>query len=359
MLMIAPEVTDPFDVISYSPQAMTRRAAERARRLALPRERVAIAPGWTLMLSALPDEELWQESGQAIEVDLRIDGETVKLRSVWPALETFLYQAEPCVRIDDLDAELVAALIETHAIERIEALEALLGTEVAIERVSKSRDHADLARLDLGLSVNGSQDQYPAAIFGSPGVLGMLAAAWERSARLPSAVDVPPFILAARVATSSVSRAGLRGLATGDALLFDRVAPDGGIVLCLGEHLTAAGEITETGAVSASVPFAPTTPLLLGDFLMSDNDYDAEGGTKLLDEASVGSLPVRMVFEIGRREMSLDELKQLGVGAPIALEKPASSVVDILANGRRIGAGEMVLIGDQLGVRITRLNGHA
>jgi len=68
---------------------------------------------------------------------------------------------------------------------------------------------------------------------------------------------------------------------------------------------------------------------------------------------------MRLVFELGRREMSVDELRNIGVGGSIALEKPATSVVDILANGRRVGAGEMVLIGDQLGVKITRLNGHA
>ena len=92
---------------------------------------------------------------------------------------------------------------------------------------------------------------------------------------------------------------------------------------------------------------------------MLDDDSETESSAAALDEASIDSLPVRLVFEVGRREMSLDELRDLGVGASIALEKPASSVVDILANGRRVGAGEMVLIGDQLGVRITRLNTHA
>jgi type III secretion protein Q len=187
----------------------------------------------------------------------------------------------------------------------------------------------------------------------------MLASAWERSERQAYDVANPSFLLAARVATSSVSRSGLRGLAEGDALLFDRVAPDGGVVLTIGEALTAVGQIAENGDINASAAFSANNPLSLGEFLMSDTDFETDGGAAALDDAAIGALPVRLVFEIGRREVSLDELRDMAVGTPIPLDKPASSVVDILANGRRVGSGEMVLIGDQLGVKITRLNGHA
>jgi len=270
-----------------------------------------------------------------------------------------IYQAEPRIRIDDLDMSLVAALLETHLIAQIEAFEQMIGAKCLIEGVAKRRDHVGLSNLDLTLSVNGSVDPYPASIYGSPSILGMLASAWERSEPVSSAALAPSFLFAARVAVSTVSRAGLRGLATGDALLFDRVAPDGGIVLCIGEHLSTIGQITETGLVTVGDVFSSNSPYLLGEFLMSDSDFDTDNGAAALDDASIGSLPVRLVFEIGRREMTLDELRDVSVGTPIALDKPASAVVEILANGRRVGAGEMVLIGDQLGVRITRLNGNA
>ena len=360
MLMVTPDdAMPPVKATRFVPEKISQRAAERARRLAIAREPILIAKGWRLALLPAPDREAWSETGPLIEIDVKIDGATAHIRTVWSALETLTYQAEPRVQAHDLERDLHAALIETHALEQIEAFEALLRTTLTIERVAEVRDHTSLAKLDMNLTVNGAAEPYPAMIFASPSVLGMLATAWERRARRNNTLAEPNFLLAARVATSSVSRAGLRGLAVGDALLFDRVAPDNGIVLCLGEHLTTIGQITDTGAVTAGAPFAVQSPYLLGEFQMSDNDFETEGGAAALEEASIAGLPVRLVFELGRREVTLDELRDMAIGTPISLEKPATSVVDILANGRRIGAGEMVLIGDQLGVRITRLNGHA
>lgn len=360
MLMITPgnNQTDD-DVRAYVPEKLTRRSAERSRRLAVPRRAVEFAPGWQLAFRPAPDNEAWAEAGVPVEIDFRIDGETVHLRTVWPVLDSLIHQAEPRIRIDDLDMSLIAALLETHLITQVEALEQMIGAKCSVEGVSKRQDHTTLSHLDLSLTMNVSNDPYPASIYASPSILGMLASVWERSETVFSAGLAPSFLFAARVAVSSISRAGLRGLVTGDALLFDRVAPEGGIALCIGEHLSTVGRITDNGLVTAGAVFSSNNPYLMGEFFMSDSDFETEGGAAALDDASIGSLPVRLVFEIGRREMALDELRDISVGTPIALHKPASAVVEILANGRRVGAGEMVLIGDQLGVRITRLNGNA
>lgn len=360
MLMIAPEFDEFGDSVApFVPKRITARAAERSRRMAIPRVAVEAAPGWFLSFTSDADAEAWAEAGVPVEIDIRIGGETAHLRTVWSVVEKLLFEAEPRVRAEDLDIELIAALIETHAVAQIEALEAMLGADCAVERVTKVKDHGTLPHLDMRLTANGAAESYPAAIYATPFVLGLLASAWERSERQAFGAAEPAFLLAARVATSSVSRSGLRGLAEGDALLFDRVAPDGGIVLSVGESLTAVGQITETGDVTVGSVFSNNNPLLLGEFLMSDTDFETEGSAAALDEAAIGALPVRLVFEIGRREVTVDELRDMAVGTPISLEKPASSVVDILANGRRVGSGEMVLIGDQLGVKITRLNGNA
>lgn len=360
MLVISPEWTELAEQVrTFTPEKVTVRAAERARRLAILRTPVAIAPGWAASLQSVPDSDAWEEGGQVVEIDLRINGESAHLRTVWTALEAFVYQAEPRVQLSDLDAELGAALIEAHVMDFLQAFEGLANATCAVQRISKVRDHAGVPSIDMNLSVNGSEVSYPASLYASPKALGLVATTWEMRPRVSDPSIPLTFTLAARVATSSVSRAGLSGLAAGDALLFDRVAPDGGIVICCGERLTAIGQITETGAVQPGSQFSATSPLSLGEFLMADDDFETESGTAALDDASIGNLPVRLVFELGRREVSLDELRDLGVGAPIPLDKPATSMVDILANGRRVGAGEMVLIGDQLGVRITRLNGHA
>jgi len=255
MLMMTPKVAEPeMGTKRYTPPKMTPRAAERANRLSAQRVPVEFAPGWNFLFVPSPDEQAWMEAGAPIEVDVRIDGETVHIRTVWSVLE----------------AELVAALIETHLVENIFALEAVLGVSCLVERVGKVRDHGTKAKLDARIFVNGSTEPFPAAIYATPSTLGMLAAAWEQSPRVDRPNFADTFVLAVRVAISSVSRNGLKGLAVGDALLFDRVAPDGGVVLCVGEYLTSVGQLTETGEVTVGSPFSVESPYLLGEFQMSD-----------------------------------------------------------------------------------------
>lgn len=71
--------------------------------------------------------------------------------------------------------------------------------------------------------------------------------------------------------------------------------------------------------------------------------------------ASVGEVPVNLVFELGRTEVPVAELETLQTGYVFDLGKPLSQGVEILANGRRIGSGELVRLGESIGVRVTRL----
>jgi type III secretion protein Q len=68
----------------------------------------------------------------------------------------------------------------------------------------------------------------------------------------------------------------------------------------------------------------------------------------------VDEIPVKLVFEIGATQMLLGQLRQLQPGFTVALDEPLDmkQPVTIKANGVVVGAGEMVLIDDRLGVRI-------
>lgn len=334
------------------------REATRALLLSAPREAVLLDDGWRLTLNPLRDEELWRETGEPVDIEFGIAGEKAYLRTVWPLLQRALHRAEPRLDPSDLDADLAACLLEAHFQDAFAALEESLGISCNALRLTAPEDRDALGTLEFTVSDTEGEIGYPATLFASPRLLGAAVALWRRQPLAASAPLVPCFLLAARIARCVLSRAAVSQLAVGDALLFDRIAPDSGVVLCLGEHLCACAQITDDGAFTIEEPFAANSPLSLGDFFMSDQD-DESPGVAALDDAEIGSLPVNLVFELGRMEMSLDELREIGVGAPIALDRPASSAVDIIANGRRVGAGEMVLIGDQLGVRITRLNGHA
>jgi type III secretion protein Q len=84
------------------------------------------------------------------------------------------------------------------------------------------------------------------------------------------------------------------------------------------------------------------------------NPTEFSGPTGLHD-SDLNDLPVRLVFELGRVELSLGELQRLAPGALVPLGRPLDEPLDIMANGRRLGRGTLVQIGESLGVRIVSL----
>lgn len=77
------------------------------------------------------------------------------------------------------------------------------------------------------------------------------------------------------------------------------------------------------------------------------------------DASDLDDLPVRLVFEVGRLELSLGEIRRLAPGTVLPLARPIEGALDIVANGRRIGRGTIVKIGDSIGVRVMRLLDNA
>jgi flagellar motor switch protein FliN/FliY len=62
---------------------------------------------------------------------------------------------------------------------------------------------------------------------------------------------------------------------------------------------------------------------------------------------------LRVTVELGRTKMTIEEILKLGPGSVIELEKLAGEPVDVLVNDWLIARGEVVVIDDRFGVRIT------
>ena len=92
------------------------------------------------------------------------------------------------------------------------------------------------------------------------------------------------------------------------------------------------------------------------------SDYNQRGGALpgmgATADIDLDQLPVRLVFESGRAELPLGALRTLGVGHVFELGRDAAGPIDIMANGKRIGEGELVRIGDTTGIRVRQLFGH-
>jgi flagellar motor switch protein FliN/FliY len=65
------------------------------------------------------------------------------------------------------------------------------------------------------------------------------------------------------------------------------------------------------------------------------------------------TLPV--AIELGRTNMTVQEILRLGRGSVIQLERLAGEPIDVYVGDRRFAEGEVVVLGEQFGVRITRI----
>lgn len=64
-------------------------------------------------------------------------------------------------------------------------------------------------------------------------------------------------------------------------------------------------------------------------------------------------IPVKLTVELGRTKMTIKELLRLSQGSVVSLEGLAGEPLDILINGYLIAQGEVVVVSDKYGVRIT------
>jgi flagellar motor switch protein FliN/FliY len=73
------------------------------------------------------------------------------------------------------------------------------------------------------------------------------------------------------------------------------------------------------------------------------------------DLARLHAVPVELAVEIGRTRMTIGDTLGLGPGSIITLNRTAGEPVDLLVNGRPIARGEVVVIDEEFGLRVTEV----
>ncbi|WP_439212288.1 flagellar motor switch protein FliN [Duffyella gerundensis] len=76
-------------------------------------------------------------------------------------------------------------------------------------------------------------------------------------------------------------------------------------------------------------------------------------GSSLQDIDLIMDIPVKLTVELGRTKMTIKELLRLTQGSVVSLDGLAGEPLDILINGYLIAQGEVVVVADKYGVRIT------
>jgi flagellar motor switch protein FliN len=73
------------------------------------------------------------------------------------------------------------------------------------------------------------------------------------------------------------------------------------------------------------------------------------------DLSRVSEIPMELSVEIGRTHMTVGETLDLRVGTVVSLERSSGEPVDLLVNGTPIARGEVVVIDEQYGLRVTEI----
>jgi len=87
-----------------------------------------------------------------------------------------------------------------------------------------------------------------------------------------------------------------------------------------------------------------------------DSLEQREGGPLLKNIDMIQDVPMKVTVELGRTKKKIKDILDFNTGFVIVLDKIAGEAVDILVNGKSIGKGEVVVIDDNYGVRITEIN---
>ena len=68
---------------------------------------------------------------------------------------------------------------------------------------------------------------------------------------------------------------------------------------------------------------------------------------------SILDIPVTISMEVGRTNISIRNLLQLNQGSVVELDRVAGESLDVLVNGTLIAHGEVVVVNDKFGIRLT------
>ncbi len=80
---------------------------------------------------------------------------------------------------------------------------------------------------------------------------------------------------------------------------------------------------------------------------------DSAGGRSEVNLDAIVDIPVTLSVEIGQTQISIRNLLQLNQGSVVELDRLAGEPLDVLVNGTLVAHGEVVVVNDKFGIRLT------
>ena len=323
-----------------------------------------------------------------------VDGRPFVLQMGMHLYECIIARIDPELLAADIDQEILPLLLESCVENALGAAEAALGHRIELAAVQPGAAF-NLAGLDVALqvSIDGKTAGFAALRASKEDVVALSERLSTRPKPSQSYADLK-IELSLRTGAIWLDLGTLKALKPGDVLLagedssrFQRLAATIGEQWLFPVELTRKGPTTRGSLRRADRNdqeewmMADPKDAYGGDDARTEaatNDPQAGAGqpkgasgadfqnksptsgviSPTADDAAFDDLPIKLVFELGRLDLSLGKLQEIGQGHIFELGRPIGEAVEIHAGGRRIGQGEVVRIDDQIGVRVVRLFGQ-
>ena len=86
-----------------------------------------------------------------------------------------------------------------------------------------------------------------------------------------------------------------------------------------------------------------------------ENVTEKVGSTGANNLRVLENIDVKLTVEVGNTEIKIRDLLRLNEGSVVELDRLAGEPLDILANGTMIAKGEVVMVGERFGIRLTEV----
>lgn len=155
----------------------------------------------------------------------------------------------------------------------------------------------------------------------------------------PKIWDEVPVTASVNLGTCTVKMSDLKVFKKGDFLLLDRPNDYYRKLVTLAVNQQAVAKATLLDGA-----------LQVEKIMNEENHLNVGNVVSGLDD-----IPMTLDFRLAKKELSLSDLKRLGVGSIVSLNMPPKQLVSIHCNGKKIGNGELITVDSSVGVRIDSL----
>jgi type III secretion protein Q len=312
---------------------------------------IGIAGDRWLIASAWPPAV----ADDAIAVRFKFAGAAGTFTAPRKLVEHWLLKADPDAALARLQPAHAALLVEMLLADDLAAFEAALDCRIEIETVAAAVAVPDAPL--LGLRLSGAAEAFSCSLDldDSPYLPRLKELFLHHAEKASATADAVPLRASLLLGATRLSHGEARSLRLGDVVLMDDSAGEAASgLLTIADRLVATIDAVPGGGRLTMRP----RPLAGSswEWIMNDTRPQAD---EALEDADLDDVPVALTFELGRTMLPLGDIRQLAPGAIVSLPGHERETVDVIANGKRIGQGEIVRIGESVGVRVVRVFDNA